>query len=99
EKLREIHENHRKFAVFTHFTNVKLDEGEKAGDTIIVRLQNRWFWVIPVSYEKTSVGLVIDRADLEREGNNPEKSFWDAVDESHAGLLAARGKFLHEPFH
>jgi FADH2-dependent halogenase len=82
EQLREIHENHRKFAVFTHFGNVKLDQGEKGGDTIIVRLQNRWFWVIPVSAEKTSVGLVIDRADLEREGNDPTKSFWDAVNSS-----------------
>jgi FADH2-dependent halogenase len=82
EKLREIHENHRKFAIFTHFANVKLDEGEKGGDTIIVRLQNRWFWVIPVAANKTSVGLVIDRDDLEREGNDPSKSFWDAVNSS-----------------
>ena len=83
EKLREIHENHRKFAVFAHFTNVKLDtDNEKRGDTIIVRLHNRWFWVIPVSTEKTSVGLVIDRDDLEREGNNPDKSFWNAVNSS-----------------
>ncbi|HUS35117.1 MAG TPA: NAD(P)/FAD-dependent oxidoreductase [Verrucomicrobiae bacterium] len=83
EKLREIHENHRKFAVFSHFTNVKLDaDNEKRGDTIIVRLQNRWFWVIPVATDKTSVGLVIDRDDLEREGNDPAKSFWAAVNSS-----------------
>lgn len=82
EQLREIHENHRKFAVFTHFANIKLDEGEKGGDTIIVRLQNSWFWMIPVSKEKTSIGLVIDRADLEREGNDPNKSFWNAIDSS-----------------
>lgn len=82
EQLREIHEDHRKFAVFTHFANVLLDEGEKGGDTIIVRLQDRWFWMIPVSAEKTSVGLVIDRADLEREGNDPDKAFWAAVNSS-----------------
>lgn len=79
EQLREIHENHRKFAVFSHFSNVKLDAGERGGDTVIVRLQNRWFWLIPISGERTSVGLVIDRKDLEREGNDPAKSFWDAV--------------------
>jgi len=82
EKLREIHENHRKFAVFTHFSNVRLDPGEQRGDTVIVRLNNRWFWLIPVSAEKTSVGLVIDRGDLEREGNDPAKSFWAAVNSS-----------------
>jgi flavin-dependent dehydrogenase len=82
EKLREVHENHRKFAVFGHFTGMKLDEGEKGGDTIIVRLHNRWFWLIPVSKEKVSVGLVIDRADLEREGNDAAASFWRAVNSS-----------------
>ena len=82
EKLREIHENHRKFAIFSHFANIRLDEGEKGGDTIIVRLENRWFWLIPVAANKTSVGLVIDREDLEREGNDPAKSFWDAVNSS-----------------
>ncbi len=82
EQLRQIHENHRKFSVFGHFENVKLDAGEKAGDTVIVRLENRWFWLIPISEEKTSVGLVLDRADLEREGNDPAKAFWAAVESS-----------------
>jgi flavin-dependent dehydrogenase len=82
EQMRLIHENHRKFAVFAHFANVKLDPGEKGGDTIIVRLENRWFWLIPVAPNKTSIGLVIDRADLEREGNDPSKSFWNAINSS-----------------
>ena len=82
EKLREMHEGHRKFAVFSHFTGVKLDEGEGRGDTVIVRLENRWFWVIPISDERTSVGLVIDRQDLEREGRDPAAAFWNAVQSS-----------------
>jgi flavin-dependent dehydrogenase len=82
EQLREIHENHRKFAIFGHFGGIKLDEGEMAGDTIIVRLHNRWFWIIPISSARTSVGLVIDRADLEKEGNDSEASFWNAVNSS-----------------
>jgi hypothetical protein len=36
---------------------VKLDEGEARGDTVIVRLHNKWFWIIPLSDEKTSVRL------------------------------------------
>lgn len=82
EKLREVHEDHRKFAVFGHFENVKLNEGEARGDTIIVRLENRWFWIIPVAPEKTSVGLVIDKDDLMREGGDAEKAFWRAVESS-----------------
>src|SRR6266404_5461837 len=35
--LREIEPNLKKLAVFGHFAGVKLDAGEKAGDTVIVR--------------------------------------------------------------
>ena len=38
----------RKIAVFGHFEHVGLDPGEKAGDTVIVRLDNKWFWLIPL---------------------------------------------------
>jgi FADH2-dependent halogenase len=97
EQLREIHENHRKFAAFTHFSDVALDEGEKRGDTVIVRLQNRWFWMIPVGGNKTSVGLVIDRADLEREGNDPAKAFWAAINASEfVSQRLAKAKPLSE---
>ena len=31
------------------------------------RLPNKWFWIIPISAEKTSVGLVIDKDEFARE--------------------------------
>src|SRR5262249_26624547 len=46
EGLRVIHPRLKKLAVFGHFKSVKLDEGEAGGDTIIVRLENKWFWII-----------------------------------------------------
>lgn len=60
EGIREIHPSHKKIAVFGHFTGVRVDEGPKANDTIIVRLENKWFWIIPISKEKVSVGCVMD---------------------------------------
>src|SRR5688500_16937362 len=36
--IREIHPDLKKLAVFGHFADVRLDEGEKAGDTVIIRL-------------------------------------------------------------
>jgi FADH2-dependent halogenase len=54
----------RKLALFGHFKNVRLDAGREAGDTIIVRLENKWFWLIPVSAEKTSVGCVMDQTEF-----------------------------------
>src|SRR5262249_14581028 len=65
-----------------HFKSVKLDEGEAGGDTIIVRLENKWFWIIPISSEKTSVGLVIDKDEFGLGGGKPDEVFWRWVESS-----------------
>jgi FADH2-dependent halogenase len=79
EGLRENHPKHRKYAVFGHFTNVARDDGPPGGDTVIVRDADRWFWLIPVSGEKTSVGLVLDKRALEADGGDAEAAFHRAV--------------------
>ncbi len=61
EQLREFYPNHRKLAVFGHFHGVRRDTGPQAGDIVIVRLANQWFWLIPISPDKTSVGCVMDK--------------------------------------
>ena len=73
--LREIDPNLKKVAIFAHFSGVKLDRGEKRGDTVIVRLENKWFWIIPLTAEKASVGLVMDREELQRARAEPEEVF------------------------
>jgi FADH2-dependent halogenase len=75
EGLREVHPRMRKVAIFGHFLGVKLDAGTKAGDTVIVRLDNKWFWLIPLSPEKVSVGLVIDAAELAAAKKSPAEIF------------------------
>jgi FADH2-dependent halogenase len=64
EGLRVIHPHLKKMAIFGHFLGVKLDAGEKGGDTLVVRLANKWFWLIPVSATKVSVGCVLDGTEL-----------------------------------
>jgi len=64
EGLREIHPRLKKLALFGHFANVTRDAGERGGDTIIIRLENKWFWIIPLSAEKTSVGCVMDKEEF-----------------------------------
>ena len=73
ENLRLIHPRLKKVALFGHFTGVRLDAGEPGGDTVIVRLENKWFWVIPISAAKTSVGLVMDKEEFARDGSAPEE--------------------------
>jgi len=80
EGLREVDPHLKKIAVFGHFTGVKLDDGEHAGDTVITRLGNKWFWLIPISAEKTSVGLVIDKEEFQSSGLKPAGTFQHWLD-------------------
>ncbi len=79
EGLRSIYPTHRKVAVFGHFTGVRMPDGNHTGDIVIVRRRNSWCWLIPLSPEKTSVGLVVDAADLRASGMTPADLFTSAV--------------------
>ena len=75
EGIRVVHPKLKKLAVFGHFTGVKLDEGDRGGDTVIVRLANKWFWLIPISAEKTSVGCVMDADEFAAAKSSPAEVF------------------------
>ena len=72
---------HRKLAIFGHFEGVTLDEGSAGADTVIIRLDNKWFWFIPLhitsdrTQHKVSVGLVMDRDEMNASGKAPEELF------------------------
>jgi flavin-dependent dehydrogenase len=84
EALREIYPGHRKIAIYGHFTDVDMPQGEEAGDIVIVRRENSWFWMIPLDQQRTSVGLVMDRGDFQALGKKPETVFQEAVESTKA---------------
>ena len=50
-------------AVFSHYSGVPRQEGRRAGDIrIVARHDLGWFWLIPISGELMSVGVVLPRA-------------------------------------
>ena len=73
--LRVVHPKLKKLAVFGHFEGVVLDPGTAAGDTVIVRLEDKWFWIIPISKTKTSVGCVMDQEEFARAKQSPGEVF------------------------
>jgi len=75
ERLRIIHPKLKKVAVFGHFENVVLDQGTEWGDTVIIRLDNKWFWVIPISQKRTSVGCVMDQEEFAQARQSPAEVF------------------------
>lgn len=79
EGIRVIHQRHRKIAIFGHFEGVRVDPGPKGGDTVIIRLENRWFWLIPISSTKVSVGLVMEVADYAEAKRPPAEIFFEVA--------------------
>jgi flavin-dependent dehydrogenase len=75
EGLRIIHPTLKKLAIFGHFHHVPRDPGPEGGDTVIVRLENKWFWLIPISSSKTSIGCVMDQAEFAVAKETPAEIF------------------------
>jgi len=63
----------KKIAYFAHYKGVTRPEGRDGCNIVIVVLRNAWFWMIPLSEEKTSVGLVIERDHAMTSGLSPEE--------------------------
>jgi flavin-dependent dehydrogenase len=50
----------QKFAVYAHYEGAKQPSGIDGTLTRMVRGKDHWFWIIPLSQEKISVGVVMD---------------------------------------
>ncbi len=93
ERLRVVHAGLKKLALFGQFESVELDPGTPRGDTVIVRLENKWFWLIPISETKTSVGCVMDQDEFAQAKEAPGKLFetiWQSSSEMRFRMKNAR---------
>jgi flavin-dependent dehydrogenase len=84
EGLRVVHPRLKKLAIFGHFTGVKVDCGEKSGDIHVIRLEDKWFWLIPISKEKVSVGCVMNQEEFVRMKLSPGELFNQIVQSAPA---------------
>jgi len=85
--LKIIHPKHKKLAIFGHFEGVALDRGNEANDTVIVRLANKWFWVIPIGPPKVSVGCVLEQGEFAKE-KEPAAQVFDRIWQSSPAMRA-----------
>jgi len=60
--LKKTYDHLRKFSVFAHYENVERLSGKDATLIRMVRGLDRWFWTIPLTETRTSVGVVMDTA-------------------------------------
>lgn len=77
----------KRIAIYNHFTGVPRDSGRAAGDTIVVRLDDGWLWIIPIDAERTSVGLVATQAGFKAAGLSPAE-FFERVTSNHPRVHA-----------
>jgi FADH2-dependent halogenase len=73
-KLKETYPHLRKISIFAHYEGVELEEGRDANLTRQLRSADRWFWWIPLSDERSSIGVVLD-ADLYRQCRKSPEEF------------------------
>lgn len=71
-------------AVFSHYTNVPRLEGSRPDDIrLIARSDAGWFWLIPISKELTSVGVVLPVRLYHRLANgSPEETLNSAISDT-----------------
>jgi len=60
--LKKTYDHLQKFSVFAHYENVERLPGLDATLIRMVRGLDRWFWTIPLTETRTSVGVVMDTA-------------------------------------
>jgi flavin-dependent dehydrogenase len=80
-KLKKNYQHLQKVSVFAHYDGMMRAEGRDGTLTRMVRAIDRWFWVIPLSATRTSVGVVLDGAVYKKSGLSAEEFLQQALEE------------------
>jgi flavin-dependent dehydrogenase len=81
-KLRQNYPHLRKFSLFAHFEGVDREPGINGSLTTMIRCQDRWIWMIPITAKKTSVGVVLDAETFKRMKLKPEMAYHQILEEN-----------------
>jgi flavin-dependent dehydrogenase len=77
--LRDMDPGQRRAAIFAHFRGVPRRPGRDAGNIVIVLMRDGWFWMIPFSDGRTSVGVVADGRRVGEQRVSPEAALERAI--------------------
>jgi flavin-dependent dehydrogenase len=70
--LKHTYDHLQKFSVFAHYDNVDRLPGKDATLIRMVRGLDRWFWMIPLTDTRTSIGVVMDTETFQKTKLAPE---------------------------
>ncbi len=80
--LKRVYPKLKKFAIFAHYDGVAMPDGVDGTLTRMVRTEDAWFWMIPLSRTRTSVGVVMDTARYKAAGLAPEALLARLIEET-----------------
>src|SRR5438132_2858988 len=79
--LKKTYDHLQKFSVFAHYENVDRPEGIDGTLIRMVRGLDRWFWMIPLTQTRMSVGVVMDTATFRAMKLSPEAALERCIGE------------------
>jgi len=80
-KLKKTYQHLQKVSIFAHYDGLVREQGRDGTLTRMVRAIDRWFWVIPLTENRTSIGVVLDAATYKNAKLSPEEFFEQAIAE------------------
>ena len=80
-KLKKTYQHLQKVSIFAHYDGLVREQGRDGTLTRMVRAIDRWFWVIPLTENRTSIGVVLDAATYKDAKLSPEEFFEQAIAE------------------
>jgi flavin-dependent dehydrogenase len=80
-KLKKTYDHLQKFSVFSHYENVDRDPGIDGTLIRMVRGLDRWFWMIPLTATRMSIGVVMDTKTFREMKMSPEEALDQCLNE------------------
>jgi flavin-dependent dehydrogenase len=80
-KIKKTYEHLQKLSIFAHYDGMTRAEGIDGTLTGLIRGIDRWFWIIPLTPERTSIGVVLDSDTFKRSKQTPEDFLEQAIRE------------------
>jgi flavin-dependent dehydrogenase len=59
-KIKKTYDHLQKLSIFAHYDGVWRAEGIDGTLTLLIRGIDRWFWIIPLTTKRNSIGIVLD---------------------------------------
>ena len=72
----------KRLAIYAHLEGVTRAGGKAGGNIVIIRHADGWAWLIPLSGDRVSVGIVVTTAAMREAKLKPEAMFWQIVGET-----------------